>query len=228
MGFSDYLTANNVIAAVLVIVGLVWLICSIVHNTKVDKIPRWPKVDAVIVNSTIDSSDGYNSIGRRFIDSPTFAAKYFPKVSYRYTLNGKTFYSEKTFYGKPFHYNSSDINAIMAHLQPGMVTTIYYNPANLSESYMYNGKKTYSPIVLSIILILIGGFIFYRKHVTKKALIKNDNLFGMTSYPVETPELPAETPYRVETGPGLEQIYRSSQIVFGPSQKGGIHSRTFW
>lgn len=142
-------TIGNIVAIILAIVGLVWLVHNIWRNYKINNINHWPKTNATIITSLAEPvGQGSNN-------------QFVPKVVYSYTANGRTYISDNVVYSGSRSYNAVDTRKIMSQLTPNSSVPVYYNPKDPKESYIYNGNKTYSGIVIGIILLLIAAYLGY-------------------------------------------------------------------
>lgn len=165
MDYKKYLTANNIIAVALILIGVIWLVCSIMRNIKIDNIPKWPKVEATVINSTIDSWWHGHNLGTRSITSATDSTiRYYPCMLYKYTVNNIQHQSEKVYFGGLETYNAHDINVLMGLYQPGSTIEVYVNPENSKESYVYNGTKSCRGVILSLIILAVGIYLVYKEN----------------------------------------------------------------
>jgi len=144
-----------------------------------------------VINSAIDSGTHGPFMGTKSITAASDSTiRYSPRVLYTYRVGDKDYQSERVYYGGVETYNAADINSIISGLQPGMSISVYTNPHNPSESYIYNGTKSYTGIIISIILILIAIGIVYQHNVNHKDLIPEFNKSFETS---ETSVIPPST-----------------------------------
>lgn len=172
MAFKDHLTVKNIVILILFIIGLWWLIVSLTRNRKIDQIASWPKTDAIVINSVIESettkykkSQTYDNTDTIDVETST-NTRYHPKVLYRYNIDGKEYESTSDFYGGDQWYNALDIKTIMSTFTPGTTIRIFYNPKNASESYIYNGTKSYTGLVISILLLLLALILALHEKMT--------------------------------------------------------------
>lgn len=163
--FGQYLTINNIIAVILIIVGLIWLIHGLLRNRKINRINSWPKVNAYVLNSFAEPAN--NSAGDVYID-PRYllayindSAKFIPRVIYRYRLNGIEYQSDNVIYSGYTSYDSLNVKTLLGHITTGSTIPVFYNPNDPKESYIYNGDKSYSGIVIGLILLAAGGYLVY-------------------------------------------------------------------
>lgn len=171
MQFGDYLTGHNVLAIVVIVIGIIWLIYGIVYNRRINNVTRWPKTSAVVLNSVIETPDKrYLTVSdlSNLTINQQYATIYSPRVLYQYTVMGTNYQSTNVYYGRSLRFNAFDIRAVMQTLAPGTTINISYNPHQYSESYIYVGERRYGHIFWGIILILAGAGIFAYQNFRKK------------------------------------------------------------
>lgn len=167
---ADHMTVKNIVAIILGVIGVIWVVSGVWRNWKIRSISKWPKTNATVINSLAEpanSSAGNTFIDPRYIVATTDSnAKFIPRVVYRYRVGNREFQSENVVYFGPRYYSAADIKMMLGQIYPGAVIPVFYNPNNNSESYIYNGNKSYTGIVIGIILILISSYLGYY-HVTE-------------------------------------------------------------
>jgi hypothetical protein len=168
---GSYATVNNIVAAILVIVGLIWIIHSLWRNWKICRINTWPKTNAFVLNAM--AAPANQSAGNTYVDpkyiTPTIndSARYIPIIIYRYRIGDRDYQSDKVVYSGPKSYSTFDTKTIMGNISNGSIIPIYYNPRNPKESYIYVGTTNYLGIIIGIVLILIAIYIGYRGNFNK-------------------------------------------------------------
>lgn len=182
---KGYLTVTNIIIVILVIIGLVWLIYTIWRNYKINKINTWPKTIANVISVNIRPA------GTLWQQAPT--------VVYNYTVGNKNYHSNNIIYGGSYSFNNVNIRSIINGVYAGSSIPIYYNPKNPNESYIFNGTKNYLGIVLSLIVLLIAGYLGYHHNTS----LYKKNTVTVTS---QTNKL-SETPNEIPSDPGGPIIY---------------------
>lgn len=168
---GSYATINNIVAVVLIIVGLIWIIHGVWRNWKIGRISTWPKTNALVLNAM--AAPANQSAGNMYIDPgyiiPTIddSARYIPIVIYRYRVGNRDYQSDKVVYSGPKSYSTFDTKTIMGNISNGSIVQVYYNPRNPKESYIYVGTRNYFGIIIGIILILIAIYIGYKGNTKK-------------------------------------------------------------
>ena len=157
----------NIIAAILAIVGLIWLIYTLWINLKIGRIRSWPKTNAVIINSIIEPAN--NAAGNIYLDPTNIIAannnaRYMPRVFYKYTVNGKEYQSNNLVYAGSRSYTATEVKVMLDGLSPGSTVPVFYDSNQPSEAYIYNGKSSYTGIISGIILLLLAGYIMYYRN----------------------------------------------------------------
>jgi hypothetical protein len=167
MAFSDYLTLPNLILLIISICALVWLIFMIRYNYMINEITSWPKINATIAKASTGTGKNAYIDYRLIAFGKSKLDKYYPKITYKYTIDGNNYQSTNVVYGNTYYYNTTDIKALMTKLTPGTVIPIFYNPNNPKEAYIFPGKKSYLEIIISLIIlcaVVIMGCGYNSKH----------------------------------------------------------------
>jgi len=189
--WKDYLTIQNIVVAILVIIGLIWLISSLWMNMKVNRIAKWPVANATVVNSVIEPEKVTSTFGSSYLDprylnlSTDVSTKFIPRILYRYTINGQEYQSTNVVYGGDKSYNALDIKTLMGNIGPGSVIQVYYNQSNPSESYIFNGTTSYMGVILGLLLLAVAGAIGYHHNVMQKG----KTVYGTPTMDSYTPRL---------------------------------------
>ncbi len=167
---KSYFTVSNIIAIILLILGIIWLIHTIWKNWKVRGIASWPKTDAYVIN--VAAQPANNNAGNVYIEPNNIVvttndnAQYTPRILYAYRVGNKEYQSNNLVYAGQDSYNAYQTKMMIGQLQPGSTVPVFYNPGNHAESYIYGGQTNYWGILGGIVLILISAFIGYH-HMTK-------------------------------------------------------------
>lgn len=179
--YKQYLTIPNIIGIILGIIGLIWLIHGLWRNMKINNISKWPKANATVLSSLAEPAN--SQAGSRYISPQDIVvskdnnnAQYIPRVTYQYRVNGKDYISSNVVYSGQSSYNAFDTKTILADMSPNSVIQIYYNPSNPSEAYIYNGKTSYTSIIMGVILLLLAAYIFWHYHKNPKYVIISDGI----------------------------------------------------
>ena len=184
--FGKYFTAYNVVALILIIVGLIWLVQTMRKNNKIKEIRTWPKANATVISAVAEPVN--RGQGSPFLDPQHLVPKkgdntqYRPIVVYRYRAGGNEYQSNNVIYAGKKSYNTLETKVMLGQLHPGGNVQVYYNPKNNDESYIYNGIQDNKGIIWGIIFILIGlalGYYGSKKNGTIKIgsyELKNPNL----------------------------------------------------
>jgi hypothetical protein len=166
-----YFTVNNIIALIIAIVGMIWIIHAIWRNWKIGRISAWSKTDALVLTALVApanlSADNMYIDPKYIIPTVDNSARYVPIVVYRYSVGGHNYQSNSVVYSGPSSYSALDTKTIMRNITTGATISVYYNPHNPSESYIYIGTKNYVSLVLGIILLLIAIYLGYQGISTK-------------------------------------------------------------
>lgn len=171
---GKWFIVENIVAIILLIIGIVWLIIALIHNSKINSIYKWPRTQATTIYAYISSTENngsnilnthytYNQFNNENLDKAT----YIPHIIYQYNVNGTNYQSNKITIGEPKKYNAIDIQAIMSAFTPGTHILIYYNPNNPYESYIYNGTTSVTGIIWGVIFILLALIIAYYANIMK-------------------------------------------------------------
>jgi len=165
------MTINNIVAIILGIVGLIWLLHGLWRNWKINRISTWPKANATVLNAVAKPAN--SNAGTMYMDprnivaATNSSAKYEPIVFYRYRVGNRDYQSENVIYSGANSYNALETKNIFGQIQTGGTIPVYYNPNNPSESYIYNGTKSYTGIVIGIILLLLAAYLGYYHNLSK-------------------------------------------------------------
>ena len=169
--FGAHMTVNNIVAIVLGIIGLIWLIHGLWRNWKINKISTWPKTNAVVLNAVAEPAN--SNAGNIYVDPSTIIAttndnaQYIPRVVYRYRVDNRDYQSTNVVYAGAKSYNALDIKTLLGQVYPGATIPIYYNPNNHDESYIYNGNKSWSSVIIGLALLLIAAYLAHRNYKNK-------------------------------------------------------------
>ena len=194
--WKDYLTIQNIVVAILAIIGLVWLITSIWRNWKIGRINNWPKVNAVVVNSVVEPEKVSSNFGSTYLDpryllgTTDSSTKFIPRILYRYNINGREYQSNNVIYGPDKAYNSLDIKTLMGNIGPGSTIQVYYNPDNPGETYVLNGTPNYMGALLGLILLALAGAIAYHHNYMQKKKLYSNPRMDIYSPTLTTEEVP--------------------------------------
>ncbi|CAH6421622.1 Domain of unknown function (DUF3592)-containing protein [uncultured virus] len=188
MDLKSLLTVNNIVAAILIIVGLVWLIQSVWRNMKIRNINSWSKTNATVISAMAEPVN--EAAGNTYVDPQNIVAttdseaRYKPQVTYRYRVNGRDYESTNIIYNDDREYSPAQIKTLMAPMRPGATIPIYYNPREFNEAYIYNSETSWVGPVIGTILTLLGlwlafkGFKKYKKAEYIEAKTKSKNKSG--------------------------------------------------
>jgi uncharacterized membrane protein len=150
---------KNLVAIVILIIGLILVIYGSYKKWKVSQVSQWPQVRARVLNAVAEPVN--SEAGTQFVqvqdlpldvDSP---ARYMPRVSYSYRTAGKTYNSESFIYNEKSSYTAQEMRALLNPLQGG-TTLAMYNPSDASESYMYYEGASWLTPILGVIFIIIA------------------------------------------------------------------------
>ena len=154
-----------IVAIVLGIIGLIWLIQNLWVNSKVKKINTWPKTNATVISALAEpanSAAGNVALDpRAIVPRTTDQARYTPVVNYIYTAAGRDYRSNNFIYRGSSSFNSIDIVGIMSTIVPGQTISVYYNPSNPSEAYIWPGDTDYTGTWVSIALIIVAVGVYF-------------------------------------------------------------------
>lgn len=150
-----------IIATILGLAGLVWLGWALFENWKSSKVRSWPRTEATVLSAAVEVVEaGSNSLIDPQSISLTDPRRFKAKVAYRYGVMGRQAVSEKFMYGKEY-FNAREIKTLMAPVQQGQTVSIFYNPDNFDEAYIYDNSKTkWAGIWGGIILIILSLILF--------------------------------------------------------------------
>lgn len=166
---DSFFTLNNIVIVILVIVGIVLLIQGIWKNAGVRRVSKWPQTDALIINAVAEPTSGADKDS--YIDPKNITGSsgrsYRPLVLYKYRVDGREYQSSNLFYSGSKKYDANGIKALMSQLQPGSVIKVLYNPSNPSHAYINSGNRSYTTIIIGIILLLIALFMAYLENAHK-------------------------------------------------------------
>lgn len=92
----------------------------------------WPSVEGRITASAVLSERERNSSGN-------FELRYTPRISYEYAVDGTSYAGDRVRFGLLNLAHEKASKDICARYPLGSTATIYYNPANPSESVLERG-----------------------------------------------------------------------------------------
>jgi len=173
---TNFWSLNNVVGLILAIIGVAWLIYSIIEISRQEAVERWPKTIGTVVSSAIEEPVTVNQTPSAVLNPDV--RLYTPYVLYQYTVNDVKYESNTFYLAYKRKFNGIEIQKMMESYRKGDPITIHYNPNNVSESYIYGGIKSYFGIFWSVILILIAlalGFQHNIVYIKKNQRIVIDN-----------------------------------------------------
>lgn len=200
MGLKDYMTVGGIIAIILLIIGIILLINNLWVNWKINKINSWPKTNATVLTSF--AKPAFGNRDNVFIDPNQIVVvtgngdKYVPHVEYVYHANGQEFASKKVVYGGSRSYDGQTTKDMLSNMTPGSTISVFYNPSNPSESYIYVGDHKYWNSIIGIILIIIA--LFLGAKTKKKSEIQTMSGQTVAMNRVGTPNLSDKRMYRTK------------------------------
>lgn len=206
--FEKLVNVSNIIALILAIIGLVFLFHNIWKNSKVNNISRWPKTNAYVLNIVAEPANG--AAGNTYVDPRNIVitknsnAEYIPRISYRYRVDNKDYESGNFIYDGKYSYNAYDTKALMEPIQPRSTISVYYNPKNHSESYVYPGTQSWMGVWTGIILLIISAVLFYFGGKKAKASAKSGSS-SQSGSGIVTPNL---TAYNTANAPASKFPFR--------------------
>jgi uncharacterized membrane protein len=154
-------TIKNIVAVILLIIGLVIAIMGSWRKWKINNISKWPKTDATIVGFLLEpenTSAGRDLIRPNQIDlTIDNDAEYNPQVVYTYRVRGVQYRSTNFMYNMMDSLSALEAKQLTTGLTQGATVPVFYNPNNPSEAYIYNGTSSWWYVVIGIVLVLIAG-----------------------------------------------------------------------
>ena len=156
----------NIVIIILAIIGLVMLIHNLWKNWHIGKVESWPKTPAEVMFSVAipaNAAAGSRWVEPHNINIANTSAKYIPWIAYRYNVNGIEYQSSKVFYQGPGELSGADTKLFMANMVQGNTISVYFDPKNPKESYIFTGKKNYTNTWIGLILLAIAIYLIYRE-----------------------------------------------------------------
>lgn len=161
--WKNLLSIEGIVGIIIGIIGLVWLINSIYRMWKIRSIESWPKMNATVINAFARPANA--AAGNQYIEPDRLIVttnsreEYIPIITYTYTINGRAYQSDSTIYSGERSYNSLDTKNMLGNIRPGTIISVYYNPSNPAESYVYNSTANYMSILISGLMTIAGIYL---------------------------------------------------------------------
>lgn len=152
---------ESAVGLILLIVGMVIVIWNLYKHGKSNSIKGWPKAQGKILSALVAPAD--SPVGTEYMRPnqirPVVGSEtsYVPRVSYVYTVSGRTYRGDNFMYNSPDEFNDIQIKALMGRYKIGSEVPVLYNSSNPEESYLYDGDVDWWPFWVGIILVLIAA-----------------------------------------------------------------------
>jgi hypothetical protein len=160
-------SVQGIVALILGILGLIWLINALYRSYKISQINNWPKVDAVVVTSLARPANA--GTGAQYIDPENLTVttgstdRFVPVITYNYTVGGKDYQSGNVIVNPARSYSALDTKNLIGSLRPNSRISVYYNPRNPAEAYIYNATTSnWWAILISALMTAIGIYLGYK------------------------------------------------------------------
>lgn len=159
---KDLLSAGYIIGLIAGIIGFIILINELHTIYKINRIKSWPitKQGGTIRDSYMESASTSTNYSIFVISRSQSHITYRTRASFEYTVNGRTYVSDKVSY-----YEAWNTNPVVAKVQTDLLARgnkvdIRINPKNPAEAYIYNESfDSYGRLLFGIILTIIGIYV---------------------------------------------------------------------
>jgi len=149
-----------VVAAIILIVGLVIVIHGLYKRWKIMQIQEWPVTGVNVLSYTILPENAAAGTSALTLDQlPTDVnspAKYTATVKYRYTVGGQTYDSGEFMYNPDTSYTAIEMRGYLTPIAADDGVVAYYNPDNNSEAYLYYTEDNLVYPLFGAVLVVIG------------------------------------------------------------------------
>ena len=148
------LTANILIPAIFVVIGLVLLFIYFRNLAQVRASQNWSTTQGTVIQSWVRRSKSTDSDG-------STSSSYHPEIHYLYQILGKEYQGNKIAFGPRVGGNRSRAEKMVEKYPTGATVTIYYHPNKPTNAVL---ERSISKIllVMGIIFALAGFFIYVR------------------------------------------------------------------
>jgi hypothetical protein len=160
-------SVQGIVALILGILGLIWLINSLYRMYKINQINNWPKVEAVVVTSLARPANA--TAGTQYVDPDNLAVttntadRYLPVVTYNYNVGGRDYQSGNVIFHPAKSYSALDTKNLLGNIRPNSRISVFYNPRNPAEAYIYNATtSSLWAILISALMTAIGIYLGYK------------------------------------------------------------------
>jgi hypothetical protein len=113
---------------------------------------QWPSVEGEITSSYVQRDV-------RAIENSSKKPTYTPKISYQYTVNGKTYTGEKiSFSGGEGGEKKNEAQAVVDHYFSGKKIAVYYDPEHPKKAVLETGFRwqTFMPCAAGLGFLIVG------------------------------------------------------------------------
>jgi hypothetical protein len=119
------------------------------YKTSVES-ENWPIADGMIIKSEIERE----ALDTKENNETTTEVKLFPKIVYKYQVNGKKYEYTKVFFSP----SPGPANQIVSRYPKGKIVQVYYNPGKPNQAVLVPGNASfnYVPFFFAGVLIFLG------------------------------------------------------------------------
>lgn len=154
LGFTEFHLHYLLIGLACLLLGIP-AACHVTNRFKrqADASTRWPSTKGVILSSKVKAPPAPSSTG-----SGRNRAVHVPRISYRYSVNGREYVDNRPTIGKVN--GKGDSEKLVARFPKGAKVTVYYNPEDPSRAVLVRGMGGRNPFWIGVPLVVALGLIF--------------------------------------------------------------------
>jgi len=153
------------IALLPIIFGLAGFYFLFIQPLRLSKAAQnWKPVSATVVSASVRTQTKYNSSGH----GKRVETYYTPRVTYRYSLNGKLYTSDRFSFLQTQYSNRFDAEEVLKDFPEGKMIPVYVNPEKPTQVVIFRtlGKQTYVGL-LPLLFVVIGLFFLFQSESSK-------------------------------------------------------------
>ncbi len=146
----------KILSIVMCVMGLVSLVNAFRHYTEAKEVEAWPSVTGQMVKAEVAVEKG---------------GKFVVTGSYQYEVEGSSYESDRLVYIEGGYYRTREDaeQAVEEYMNPGQVQ-VYYSPEQVEEAVLKlpSSEMARTLMMMSGVVILLGGAVYFSKHLQKK------------------------------------------------------------
>lgn len=164
-----------VLAIIFAVIAAAYLYGYLRQVYKISQIKKWPERMAMVTTSVVGKKELMKGVtyhpASSVPGSNSAYTQYFPKIEYRFELNGVLYTGSDYSYTSTSTTDLASVNAAVAKMPKGSEVIIHYNPKNPKESYIVPGTISKSNLVIAVVLFLVAGGFWYLAKMYRAAEI---------------------------------------------------------